>query len=218
MADKQIVWERWYDPLKSAIDDYKSVVKDCFTEHLANEHIPAEMILDRPFPVRGPILISNIGPIPIHEGNCPDKIFKFWIGHTNFDITQEVFDKIEKIPGVEILNIWTRYRFRLGVGKAFEDRDVMNEIDRLVAGKETYLEGKALVDKLADSVKQHKREFYVVDENGTLRFLDTKPKGVNTIYDHKPKKQDSEKGSRRRGDKSGDAEQGQQGDNQDSNG
>lgn len=182
--EKQIVWEKWYDPLKSSIDDYRSVVKDAFDEHLAMEHVPEELILDRAFPVRGPIIMSSMGPIPIHEGNTPEKIFKFWIGHANFDITPTVFDAICEIPGVEVCNIWSRYRFRLGVGKAFVDRDVMSEIDRLITGKQTLLEGKALTDYLANDLKRRKREFYFVkDDNNELVILNHKAKGVDTIYD-----------------------------------
>lgn len=204
--DKQIVWERWYDPLRSAIDDYKSVVEDTFGEHIANEHMPEEMILDRPFPIRGPILLSNMGPIPMHEGNVPDKIFNFWIGHANFDISDKVAEKICAIPGVEVFNIWTRYRFRLGIGKSFTDRQVMNEIDRLVTGKRTILEGKSLVDFMANNLKKKKREFYIAnDDNKQLLFLDHKHKGVETIYDWNQKKH-AKKGSSESRTKGSDAE------------
>lgn len=206
--DKKIVWEKWYDPLKSSIDDYKSVISDAFDEHMAHEHVPAEMVLDRAFPVRGPILLSNMGPIPIHEGNTPDKIFKFWIAHTNFNITEEVHDKICKVPGVEVCNVWSRYRFRLGVGKAFTDREVMGEIDRIITGKQTILEGKALVDYLADNLKKKKREFYITsDGDNQLLFVDHKPKGVDTIYDWNQKKH-AKKGSSEHRAKGSDEERG----------
>ena len=60
------------------------------------------------------------------------KYFKFWIGHTNFDITPKVSDIIEKIEGVEVLNIYTRYRFRIGIGHCFKDRNVMSFIQEKI--------------------------------------------------------------------------------------
>ena len=37
--------------------------------------------------------------------------FDCWIGHTNFDITNGIKDKLNTIPGVEMLKIFSRYRF-----------------------------------------------------------------------------------------------------------
>jgi hypothetical protein len=69
-----------------------------------------------------------MGIIPINENTASGKIFNFWLGHTNFDITKKIFDIIEKTEGVETLDIFTRYRFRISVGKAFTDSVVMKDI------------------------------------------------------------------------------------------
>jgi hypothetical protein len=73
-----------------------------------------------------------MGMIPLHEKTACTKIFKFWIGHTNFNITPNIANIIEQVEGIEILDIFTRYRFRIAVGKAFKDRDVMNNIQEAV--------------------------------------------------------------------------------------
>lgn len=52
-----------------------------------------------------------------------------WIGHTNFDITETIKNKIEKNNGVEILKIHSRYRFFIGVGKMFNFSEVRKEIE-----------------------------------------------------------------------------------------
>ena len=65
-----------------------------------------------------------------------NKMFNFWTGHTNFSITPDVAVKIEKIEGIEVLDILTRYRFRIGIAKLFRDRNVMNKIQDIVCENE----------------------------------------------------------------------------------
>ena len=80
--------------------------------------------MDRPTKV----IATPMGIIPMNEYTCSSKIFNFWTGHANFDLTEEVADIIETSPGVESLNIFTRYRFRIGIGKAFKDAEIMKLI------------------------------------------------------------------------------------------
>lgn len=59
-----------------------------------------------------------------------------WIGHTNFDITPIVRDKLDKIPGIEVLKICSRYRFFVGIGNMFDFTDVRKTIEsELIKGK-----------------------------------------------------------------------------------
>ena len=59
-----------------------------------------------------------------------------WIGHTNFDITPMVKDKLNKIPGIEVLKICSRYRFFIGIGNMFDFTDVRKIIEgELLRGK-----------------------------------------------------------------------------------
>lgn len=55
--------------------------------------------------------------------------YECWIGHTNFDITHEIKNQLDKIEGVEILRILSRYRFFIGLGKLFEFKDVRQYIE-----------------------------------------------------------------------------------------
>lgn len=52
-----------------------------------------------------------------------------WIGHCNFDITNDVKDLLDQTPGVEVLKIISRYRFFIGVGQMFKFSDVRKYID-----------------------------------------------------------------------------------------
>lgn len=52
-----------------------------------------------------------------------------WIGHTNFNITEDCVKTIEKCSGVEILKVHSRYRFFVGVGRMFDFSEVRQEIE-----------------------------------------------------------------------------------------
>ena len=56
--------------------------------------------------------------------------FDCWIGHSNFDITPKIKDKLNRIPGVEILKIFSRYRFFVGIGQMFDFQNVRHEINK----------------------------------------------------------------------------------------
>lgn len=55
--------------------------------------------------------------------------FDCWMGHTNFDITHKIQDKLNTIEGVELLKVCSRYRFFIGVGKMFDFSDVRKNIE-----------------------------------------------------------------------------------------
>jgi len=78
------------------------------------------------------VIATPMGIVPINENTASGKIFNFWIGHTNFNITKYIADIIEKTDGVETLDIFTRYRFRIGIGKAFTDSRVMQHIQESI--------------------------------------------------------------------------------------
>lgn len=62
--------------------------------------------------------------------------FDCWIGHTNFDITYAIKNKLNIIPGVEILKIFSRYRFFVGIGKMFDFTEVRKNIENEILPKE----------------------------------------------------------------------------------
>lgn len=56
--------------------------------------------------------------------------FDCWVGHTNFDITPKIKDLLNKIDGIEVLKICSRYRFFIGVGQMFNFADVRKNIEK----------------------------------------------------------------------------------------
>lgn len=63
--------------------------------------------------------------------------FDCWVGHTNFDITPKIKEKLDQIPGVEVLKIFSRYRFFIGIGNMFDFGEVRKTIEKeLINDKE----------------------------------------------------------------------------------
>lgn len=55
--------------------------------------------------------------------------FDCWMGHTNFDITPSIKEKLNTVPGIEVLKICSRYRFFVGIGNMFNFADVRKDIE-----------------------------------------------------------------------------------------
>jgi hypothetical protein len=145
-----VMWEKWVDPFGQDMDeakwtDYNNDITDI--DNILNGDPDPDPGSDnnddeeeeddeekKQFykPVsRNPIKViaSPLGLIPYNEHTASGKIFNFWLGHTNFNISNNVKDIIEQCDGVEILDIFTRYRFRIAIGKCFNDADVINLIN-----------------------------------------------------------------------------------------
>jgi hypothetical protein len=131
----KIIWDRWIDPYTT--EDLKKLnLADVTEEEELNNFeqdgfiAELEELLDEPVINHHPIktIMTPLGVIPIYEHSLPSKIFKFWVGHTDFDITKGLVEVMKEIPGVETLDIHTRYRFKVGVGRAFRSKEVLKNI------------------------------------------------------------------------------------------
>lgn len=128
---KKIIWQKWADPFGS--DDNEDFDHDPYTgkyEDDEEDERPNETVINKTQGVR--VIATPMGIIPMNENTMSSKLFNFWMGHTNFDITKRVADTIERTEGVETLDIFTRYRFRISVGKAFDDSEIMRKINKRV--------------------------------------------------------------------------------------
>lgn len=139
-----IIWQKWIDPygLDEPID-LNSVEQDLpdpefFTEDTETYEEESdyednnENFEMKRFNGGIKIIATPMGFIPLTENTSSSRIFNFWVGHTNFNITEQVTELIEDAEGVEALDVFTRYRFRIAVGKAFNDSDVMRNINEQV--------------------------------------------------------------------------------------
>ena len=131
--NNKIIWEKWIDPylpenVESQWPDYEeSQHRQEDVEDAEDNHNEPEIKRHLMYAISSPM-----GIIPYNEYSAPSKVFNFWVGHTNFNITQPVANIIESTEGIEILDIFTRYRFRIAIGKNFKDRNVMNTVNKLI--------------------------------------------------------------------------------------
>ena len=63
--------------------------------------------------------------------------FVCWVGHANFNLTDDIKKQLSRQDGVEILKVCSRYRFFVGVGRMFNFRDVRQGIEKTLLGKDT---------------------------------------------------------------------------------
>lgn len=141
-AKPEIKFEKWKDPYGENIEDVEfpgfsakvKKAKSAYNDGYGDTETPDSQDEDLNLPPSKPLrfIATSMGHVPLTEYTQPSKIFNFWVGHSTFDITEEIFDIIEKIEGVEILDVFTRYRFRVGIGKMFKDGDVHRQIRNTV--------------------------------------------------------------------------------------
>lgn len=140
-----IMWQKWFDPFglddnfemsdHENSDDYDNFFADDNLDTLDQEETQGNMknfLNHKKFKGKMKVIATPMGIIPVNDNTASNKIFNFWMGHTNFDITYNIARVIELTEGVETLDIFTRYRFRVGIGKAFEDSIVMRTINQRV--------------------------------------------------------------------------------------
>ena len=95
---------------------------------------PSEAEIDEIlFPETGKIntiktVFTPFGMLPLTEQSLASTHFKFWVGHTNFKLIRSFYSVIGRVKGVEAIDIFTPYRFRIAIGKLFRDRDVMSGV------------------------------------------------------------------------------------------
>lgn len=123
----QIVWEKWRNPYTEQPDTQDfNTEEDESLAYNDEEHERGGEIQ------QSHAILTPLGIVPINEYTDASKIFNFWIGHANFNLSLDLIKIIESIQGVETLNIFTRYRFRIGIGKLFKSGEVMHNIEQAV--------------------------------------------------------------------------------------
>ncbi len=129
---RKVHWQKWVDPLNSNLNEVewpgyepqnvnpKDVEYWDFSDGDTNVAEP----MDEQFfnqlgnkvhaihPVR--VVLTNKGLLTVTESATANSHFDFWTLHTNFDITEDVANKIIKSPGVDAFMPLTRYRCRIG--------------------------------------------------------------------------------------------------------
>lgn len=155
---RQIGWEKWADPYGEDLDknewpgafgtfetdkliekanqqeeEEAGYFDDEYEDEEWNEDHYNEMGQPKPSisnkqlrPVK--ILATPVGLVPMTEWTAPSRIFNFWTIHSNFRITPDIQGTLDTTDGVESLDIFTPYRWRIAIGKAFNENAVKERV------------------------------------------------------------------------------------------
>lgn len=148
--DRMIGWEKWRDPFGQDLEDqeWPGAVGD-FDSDAALEKLKQQKVMIEKKPDKGwnedgydepshevgpmaayraqkalPFMVTPFGIIPVTEHTRAGKVFNFWTAHTNFRATRNVIEIIENTHGVESFDLFTPYRWRIAIGKAFDSAQV----------------------------------------------------------------------------------------------
>lgn len=135
-----ILWEKWRDPFlgydENDLDpDHRSdqAIINAISNGFVSQREQEEEQETGDINNKGiKVIATPMGIIPYNEFTASGKIFNFWTGHTNFKITEDIFNIMENVLGVETLDVFTPYRFRIGIGKAFDATMIKQDINEAI--------------------------------------------------------------------------------------
>lgn len=117
---RRIKFEYWQNPynadtVEEWVDEDKAEVTE--RDHEWEPRPPERTSMRASIP-------TPMGPFPVSPFYDFNKAFEFWMGHTDFPIDDTVAEILDNVPGIEILDIITKYQFRFSVGKMFKGVNV----------------------------------------------------------------------------------------------
>jgi len=122
---KKVKFEKWVDPLNANINEVEwpgfNVNANGETEPIYGVNMAK--VIHTPF-----------GALSVLSNTMASNQFDFWWMHTNFDITNQIKNIIKEVPGVETLEVYTRYRARVGFPRSgfFEGSQIMHNIQATI--------------------------------------------------------------------------------------
>jgi len=138
--ERLIIWQKWFDPFgeddpenpATSLEEHQDS-DDLLLDDETTDSYNESIISNPGKPIKA--IATPMGLIPYNENTASSKIFNFWVGHTNFSITRSIANVLEQIDGIETLDIFTRYRFRISIGKAFDASKVLKKINDIIYAK-----------------------------------------------------------------------------------
>ena len=130
---QKIGWQKYEDVLEAQISSplmelmFKSLEKSLKEEEVSEEteiDYSQEEEVEKEEPVMVNVTNDLSNEITLSAN------FDCWMGHTNFNLTEDIKDNLNKIDGVEVLKICSRYRFFIGIGRMFDFSDVRKKIEK----------------------------------------------------------------------------------------
>lgn len=127
---RKIAWEKWWD-VDPEVSDFQNQEPQAFNkeEEEGEEEFEYPMFsMDSFFQPKK--INTPLGPFEVGDPFSPGNMFDCWIAHTNFTIGKNELDILNNIPGIEALEIMSKYRFFIGVGKMFNFMVVRTNIQK----------------------------------------------------------------------------------------
>lgn len=169
MNKRSIMWKKWVDPF-AVFDDELEKKKEELTD---GEDLDSDKEVKSFKGLK--VLNTSFGIVPVNDENISSNNFDFWVGHTNFNITEDVINVLNTIPGIEILDVFSRYRFRISIAKHhdFTFREVRKNIDNALCGNDESKE-RGVVTKLVqlqEKVSEYKHWAIMSLPNGVITSI-----------------------------------------------
>jgi len=136
---RKIGWQKYEDVIQS---EMYSPIANMLFDDIASEIEEEEEFDEQQMQSQETLFV----PKNFYETISLMSRFDCWIGHTNFNITNSVKNKLNEVDGIEVLNIFSRYRFFIGIGKMFNFSDVRKDIEKIIISK-----GETLGNEIEES-------------------------------------------------------------------
>lgn len=171
MISKKIAWEKWDDDILTEEIAESLIIEDDEGDELTDDAM--ELMSKIPKLVSTPM-----GVFQLYDKMSPIKQYECWMGYTNFDITNQIQSQIEKVEGVELLFVISRYRFFLGVGKMFDFRNVRTDIESLLKcnqsdSTEDEISTEETIEIIKEIISEDKHWAIFVDKDGVVDYAST---------------------------------------------
>ena len=127
---KKIGWQKYETLLEDQMSS--SFVSDIINNMMSNMQ-EEETEEDEELSYEDQIISKDTKIVPFSSKMLEEAMmvsnFDCWVGHTNFNITEAIKKTLDKIDGIEIMKVMSRYRFFVGIGKMFDFTNVRQDIE-----------------------------------------------------------------------------------------
>jgi hypothetical protein len=123
---RKIEWHKWTNPWGLVKNKPEYTPEDELTWKDSYQEREEAEDLDIP------LIMTPKGLLPIKPFIDPSKVFNFWNGETNFTISNSVGYLINKAEGVEIFEVFSKYKFRIAIGNLFTFDEVTENIEKVL--------------------------------------------------------------------------------------
>lgn len=146
---KEIAWESWNAKeieIIESLEDFNQIETETDSE---DGQVGIPIFISQTRNITTPFGLYDESSMfrPAEKWDC-------WICHTNFNITASIFDKVNRVAGVESLVVMGRYTFCIGIAKLFKSSAVKKVIEKEIKKNIIDLEEVENLIKANDEIKK----------------------------------------------------------------